>query len=46
MSKRILLTDCLFPNKYARWRLVEIYSFMKDHDTDILVVNKFTNYNI
>ena len=40
MPKRILLTDCLFPNKYARWRLVEIYSFMKDYDTDILVVNK------
>ena len=40
----ILLTDILFPNKYAKWRLVEIKSFIDEYKCDILVVNKITNY--
>lgn len=42
MIKKILLTDILFPSKYAKWRLVTTKSFI-DHeayDTDILVLNK------
>ena len=33
----ILLTDCLFPSKYAKWRIEEIKSFIDEKDTDILV---------
>lgn len=41
---RVLLTDCVFPNKYARWRLVEIYNFMNDFDTDIMIINRINSY--
>lgn len=41
---RILLTDIVFPNKYAKWRLVEIYSFMQQYDTDILILNRIDKY--
>jgi len=41
---RILLTDIVFPNKYAKWRLVEIYSFMEYFETDILVINRVDKY--
>jgi hypothetical protein len=34
---RVLVTDALFPNALARWRLVEIHSFVEKYDTDILV---------
>jgi len=40
----ILLTDIIFPNKYAKWRLVEIKSFIDEYKCDILVVNKITQY--
>jgi hypothetical protein len=40
MIKRILLTDILFPNKYAKWRLVEIHHFIGDYDTDIMVIKR------
>ena len=43
-NKRVLLTDIVFPNKYARWRLVEIYNFMNDYDTDIMVINRINSY--
>jgi tRNA G46 methylase TrmB len=43
-KKRVLLTDIVFPNKYARWRLTEIYNFMNDYDTDIMVINRINNY--
>jgi len=46
MNKRALITDILFPNKYAKWRLVEIHNFICDYDTDILVItrtNEFAN---
>lgn len=41
---RILLTDIMFPNKYAKWRLVEIHSFMEKYDTDILVIDRINEY--
>lgn len=34
---RCLFIDVVFPNKLAKWRLVEIYSFLNKYDTDILV---------
>jgi hypothetical protein len=34
---KILITDILFPNKFARWRNVEILSFIEKYETDILV---------
>lgn len=37
---RVLLTDILFPSKYAKWRLVEIESFIKKYECDILILNK------
>ena len=43
-KKRVLLTDIVFPNKYARWRLTEIYNFINDYDTDIMVINRINNY--
>jgi hypothetical protein len=43
-KKRVLLTDIVFPNKYARWRLTEIYNFMNDYDTDIMVINRINSY--
>ena len=32
-----LVTDLMFPNKFATWRNVEIKSFIKNFDVDILV---------
>ena len=43
-KKRILLTDIVFPNKYARWRLTEIYNFITEFDTDIMIINRINNY--
>jgi hypothetical protein len=43
-KSRVLLTDIVFPNKYARWRLVEIYNFMNDYDTDIMIINRINSY--
>lgn len=37
---RILLTDFMFPNKYAKWRLVEIKAFINKYDTDILICKR------
>ena len=44
MSRRILLTDILFPNKYAKWRLVETKAFIDKYDTDILVLHRVMKY--
>jgi hypothetical protein len=41
---RLLLTDILFPNKFAKWRLVEIHSLLEKYDTDILIINKVNSY--
>src|SRR6056300_657981 len=41
---RILLTDIVFPNKYAKWRLTELHSFMNKYDTDILIINRIDKY--
>jgi hypothetical protein len=35
--ERVLVTDGLFPNKYATWRNVEIISFMEKYQTSVLV---------
>src|SRR5665648_705230 len=43
---RALLSDSLFPNKYAKWRLVETRSFINKWDTDILVPVKTVWYEI
>ena len=43
-KKRVLLTDIVFPNKYARWRLTEIYNFMNEYDTDIMVISRINSY--
>ena len=45
INKRILLTDIVFPSKYAKWRLVEIHSFIHKYDTDILVINRINNFS-
>jgi hypothetical protein len=37
---RVLLTDSIFPNKFAKWRLVEIKSFMEKYNCDILVISR------
>lgn len=34
----LLLTDLMFPNKYAKWRLVEIVTLIEHFDLDILVL--------
>jgi len=44
-NKRILLTDKVFPSKFAKWRLVEIHSFIHKYDTDILVINRTNNFS-
>jgi len=44
MKFNILLTDILFPNKYAKWRIEEIKSFIELYDTDILVTHKVNFY--
>lgn len=36
-KKRVLLTDIMFPSKYALWRISEITSFIKEKEADILV---------
>jgi hypothetical protein len=43
MTKKVLLIDILFPNKYAKWRLVTTKSFIDQYDTDILTLNKATH---
>ena len=40
----ILLTDIMFPNKYAKWRLVEIKSFIDEYKCDILILNRIGSY--
>ena len=40
----ILLTDIMFPNKYAKWRLVEIKSFIDEFKCDILCVSRINSY--
>lgn len=37
---RVLVTDALFPNKLAKWRLVEIQAFIERYETDILILNR------
>ena len=37
---RVLLTDSVFPNKFAKWRLVEVKSFMDKYNCDILVITR------
>ena len=34
---KTLITDLLFPSKYAKWRISEISSFIIQRDSDILV---------
>lgn len=46
MSPRVLLTDILFPSKYAKWRLVEIRAFIDRYHTDILVPRRINRYII
>ena len=41
---RVLLTDIMFPNKYAKWRLVEIKSFIEKYDCDIMVINRINRF--
>ena len=41
---RLLLTDIMFPNKYAKWRSIEIKSFIEKYDCDIMVINRCTNF--
>ena len=49
MSNKLrgLIVDILFPNKYSKWRTVEIKSFIENYDVDILVhkINNFANVN-
>ena len=42
---RVLLTDIMFPNKYAQWRLVEIHSFIHHYKCDILVINRINSFS-
>lgn len=42
---RILLTDIMFPNKYAKWRLVEIKAFIEHYNCDILILDRTKDYN-
>ncbi len=39
---RCLLTDSLFPNKFAKWRLCEILEFIQKYETDIMVLMRPT----
>jgi len=41
---RLLLTDVLFPNANAAWRLIEVKGFMDHFDTDIMVVFRVDTY--
>lgn len=36
-KNRVLVTDLLFPIDISKWRIEEIYSFMEEYYTDILV---------
>ena len=40
----ILLTDIMFPNKYAKWRLTEIKAFIDNYAADILVSRRISSY--
>jgi hypothetical protein len=42
---RVLMTDLLFPNKYAKWRLAEIHSFFEKYDTDLLVIDRINKFS-
>lgn len=42
---RVLLTDSMFPNKYAKWRLVEIKSFIDHYKCDILIINRVNEFH-
>ena len=42
---KVLLTDVMFPNKYAKWRLVEIKSFINHYKCDILIINRISSVN-
>jgi len=42
---RVLFCDNVFPNKYAKWRIEEIKSFIEKYDTDILIIQKITNFH-
>ena len=39
-NRRILITDCMFPNYFAAWRLNAIYEFIHHYDADILVLER------
>lgn len=34
---RGLIVDIVYPNKYSKWRSVEIKSFIQNYNVDILV---------
>lgn len=40
----VLITDPVFPNKYAKWRLVEIKSFIDKYKCDILCCSRLWSY--
>ena len=42
-----LVVDILYPNKFSRWRNLEIKFFMDEFESDILVfrINKFAGIN-
>lgn len=43
--RRVLITDLLFPSKYAKWRLNEIKEFIEHYDADIMVIKKIKKFN-
>lgn len=42
---RVLVTDTIFPNGFAKWRIEEIKSFIDRYDTDVLAINRPTTLN-
>jgi hypothetical protein len=44
MTLRVLFTDLFFPNKYAKWRLLEIKAFIDKYDTDILIPSRINEW--
>jgi len=38
---RVLVNDLLFPNKFAKWRIEEIKSFIEKYETDILCIKYY-----
>jgi len=44
---KILITDCIFPNRFSQWRNVEIMSFIEHFETDILIykIENFAGIN-